>query len=101
MQIFCRVCNQAFQSQSPNAPREVLEAMTQHLAAHANEAQVLGRSVATALQLLSTYMLVKHFVTVPAEEKQLRDLMKQNEDTLRSILGAQPISIVTTKAKVQ
>jgi hypothetical protein len=76
------------------AQGELMEAMTDHLvSAHHKHASQLAKDMATLHMLLGTYLLIKHYVRIPAEEKALLQSFQDNEQSLIDLFGFQPQAI--------
>ena len=85
MTIACKICGHKMHSQFPadKAQRHVLEQMTNHLGQrHQAEAQDL----ATIIAATSTYLLMRRYVEIPAQETELRESFQRNEVNLFEIL---------------
>ena len=90
MTIHCKLCNCAIKSPDPDlvAQGKVMKAMAEHLLSeHKKHAADLGKDLATLQMLLGTYLLIKHYVDIPAEEKALLQSFQDNEQSLINLFG--------------
>lgn len=87
MTIYCKLCGHKIRSAKPDeeAQKHVLEQMSRHLGTHPDQAATLGKSIMTGSQLLATYLLIKHYVTIPQDETALLQSFEENERSLKSI----------------
>jgi hypothetical protein len=92
MTIFCKLCGHKIQSGQPpdEAQKDVLQQMTNHIQQHQDHAQRLAKTIMTASQLIATYMLIKKFVRIPPEEKQLLQSFDDAENCLLDMVGIEP-----------
>lgn len=87
MTIYCKICNRPIRSDKPDAQADVLMQMGTHLQQHQEQSVRLKQSVLIGTQLLATYLLIKLYVRIPPEEKELIDSFDQNEEELIAIFG--------------
>jgi hypothetical protein len=90
--IFCKLCHQPIRSTKPDleAQAAVLTEMGNHLGAiHREQAVQLAELLTGVQNLAATYLLIKEYVEIPAEEKALLESFEQNEQTLIEALGLQ------------
>lgn len=93
MTIQCKVCGCSIKSIGPasvNDAHEVLELMAKHLVSrHKRQAQSLKEQIDTLFLLLSTYMMIRHYVTIPPDEIELFQKVHEGELALMSLLSAE------------
>lgn len=85
MTIYCKLCDFPIRSTQPEslAQSEVMETMTKHLvASHQEQAVSLGADIGELQKLLSTYLLIKHYVRIPPDEDSFRTTFQANEESL-------------------
>lgn len=87
MTIFCRICDRAIHSTKPDAQADVLVQMTNHLKTHEQQSIRLKESIMLATQLMAVYLMVKLYVKIPDEEKELLQSFTENEEQLIAIFG--------------
>lgn len=90
MTIYCKICGQSIRSDKPDAQADVLMQMGTHLKQHQEQSIRLKESIVMATQLLATYLLIKLYVRIPPEEKELLETFDQNEAELITIFGLEP-----------
>jgi hypothetical protein len=98
MTVYCKLCRHAAHSAEPHESAQsiVLTALANHLVtSHTPEAAQLANDIATLQMLLSTYLLVTHYVEVPAGEKALLQNIAENEQALVNLFAIAPGSVVT------
>jgi len=77
------------------AQGKVMKTMAEHLLSqHKKQAAALGEDIATLQMLLSTYLLIKHYVNIPPEEKTLLQSFHDNEQSLVNLFGFEPRATV-------
>jgi hypothetical protein len=98
MIIFCKICGHRILSPKPanEAQRDVLQQMSNHIGTHQDHAITLAKTVVAASQLLATYLLIKRYVRIPPEEKELLETFRENEESLIQIFG---LELETEEAK--
>lgn len=85
MTIRCKLCQHELRSviAGSKAQAHVMEQMTKHLVEqHKPEATELSLIVAAT----STYLLLRRYVDIPAEETELRKTYERNEQSIFEIL---------------
>src|SRR5262249_4169913 len=89
MTIYCKLCTRRFHSDKPDdsAQATLVRLMSAHMGTHLEEARNLSTLFATASGLISTYLLLKLYVTIPAEEKTLLENFAKIENGLRDVLA--------------
>lgn len=92
MTIFCKICGQKLNSTRPDAEqqKDVLTQMSNHIGSHQEQAVTLAKSIVQGSQLLATYLLLKKYVRIPPEEKELQISFQENEKILIEIFGLEP-----------
>lgn len=88
MTIYCKLCNHSVHSVKPDieAQAEVVQALVEHLGRrHPHDAQMLAEDMEAIRALLATYLLLKHFVRIPVEEKTLQQSYLDNEQALLNL----------------
>lgn len=107
MTIFCKICGTKIHSDLPaatanvleeiqpgqqptNAQMDVLIKMSTHLGKHPQQAQSLAALIVVSRNLLSTYLLIKKYVRIPDNEKELLDSFDINEGALIDLFALEP-----------
>ena len=87
--IYCRICGHKIQSSQPGeeAQAHVLSQMTTHLGSHQEQAVRLAKDLVINHKLLATYLLIKRYVRIPEDEKELLQSFEMNESCLLDLFG--------------
>jgi hypothetical protein len=68
VKVFCRLCHKPVEGIDIEA---TMEAMAKHLALHPLEKDKLARQIQMIFMALSSYLVLRQYVNIPAEEKKL------------------------------
>ena len=66
--------------------------MSNHMSHHQEQAVSLAQSIEACRFLVATYLLIKKYVRIPPEEKEMLANFQANEAILIEIFGLEPAS---------
>lgn len=92
MTIHCRLCDWPIKSLHPDlsAQSQVMKSMAEHLVkCHEKEARNLARDMVTLQMVITTYLMLKHYVRIPAEEGAMLQAFEENEQALINLFEPQ------------
>lgn len=95
MTLHCKLCHHVMHSVKPDleAQSELMQAMMEHLGRqHPKDAKMLAEDMATLESLLATYLLIKHYIRIPAEEKTFRQTFADNEQALLNLFDVSGVT---------
>lgn len=106
MTISCKICGHKFTSSRPAAEQQmdVLVQMTKHLGTHQEHAATMKKTTETLIELITTWVLITDYVTIPPDQTELLESLEKMEDALAEVCGfekepsddAQPIHLPST-----
>lgn len=92
MTIHCKVCGLSIKSTSGIAPEgKVMEMMANHLVnCHRKDAVSLKQDIDSLYMLLSTYLLMRDYVSIPDDEPELLETYRAAESAISELFQPQP-----------